>query len=254
MRDTDKDWARIANENPYWGVLSDEQFRGKELSPEKRKLFFQSGTKFIEDVIGFVKRYIDAEYRPSRSLDFGCGVGRLLIPLARISEEVVGIDVAPGMLELAQQNLKTAGIANVVCVLGDDNLSQVTGSFNFVNSLIVLQHVPPERGMLLVRKLLAFLEIGGIFSLQVTFAKERRFFSHEQALAQYYRRDGTTITDLLPQSKTRPEGEVTMFDYDLNEFMLAVIQVSGVPILVVPTNHDGHVGVQMVGMKARNAP
>lgn len=251
MRDTDRDWAHIASENPYWGVLSDEQFRGRQLSPEMSSLFFESGKRFIDDVLGFVKHHIDDGFRPRRVMDFGCGVGRLLLPLARVSEEAVGVDIAPGMLEIAKQNLDSAGIKNASCILGDDSLSQIAGSFNFINSFIVLQHVPPERGMLLVRKLLSLLDIGGVFSLQIIYAKERRFFAHEQQSASFYRKEGKMITDLLPVRDASPEGAIVMFDYDLNEFMLTVSQISGTPLLIIPTNHDGHIGIHMIGRKAR---
>ena len=34
-RDTDKDWERIASEEPYWGVLSDDDYRGRPSDPTR---------------------------------------------------------------------------------------------------------------------------------------------------------------------------------------------------------------------------
>ena len=82
MRDTDKDWTTIAETDPYWGVLSVEDFRGEELSDGARQTFFDSGKAFVENTFAFIRRHIDAGFAPARSLDFGCGVGRLLIPIA----------------------------------------------------------------------------------------------------------------------------------------------------------------------------
>jgi len=36
--------------------------------------------------------------RPARALDFGCGAARLVIPLAKRFEEVVGIDISPSTM------------------------------------------------------------------------------------------------------------------------------------------------------------
>jgi SAM-dependent methyltransferase len=252
IRDTDKDWSKVAEEHPYWGVLSEDRFRGADLAPESKARFYASGNTFIDDVLGFVRRHIDPAFQIKRGLDFGCGVGRLLIPIARQATEAMGVDIAPQMLKLAEANLAESGITNASVVLSDDNLSQVTGTFNFINSYIVLQHIPPERGMALIALLLSHLEIGGVFSLQMTYAKERRFFQHERGSAQYYRRTGGVIQDLLAIGNSLPEGTITMFDYDLNEVMLAVSRLSGHPLLVLPTDHDGHKGTHLIGVKARN--
>ena len=250
-RDTDKDWAKVAEENPYWGVLSEEQFRGTALSSEGNTRFFASGEKLITDLLGFVRHHIVPGFKIRRGLDFGCGVGRLLIPIARVAEQAIGVDVAPKMLELTASNLAAFGITNAVAVCGDDTLSRVEGRFNFVNTYIVLQHIPPERGTALIRRLLELLEVGGVFSLQMTYAKERRFFMHEAGHASHYRRTGQTVQDLVACGSLAPEGTITMFDYDMNEIMLIVSRVCGQPLLVLPTNHDGHIGVHFVGVKAR---
>lgn len=250
-RDTDEDWIKVADENPYWGVLSADQFRGADIRPESRDQFFRSGQKLISDTIGFITTHVADNFKIKRALDFGCGVGRLLIPLAGISGEAVGVDVAPRMLELCQQNLALAGLKNGSVVLGDDTLSRVEGEFNFVNSYIVLQHIPPERGIVLIGRLLELLAVGGVFSLQFTYAKERKFLQHEGRAAHYYRRSGNIIHDLVPSGAAAPEGTISMFEYDLNEVMLMVMRIAGEPVMVLSTNHDGHIGMHLIGMKVR---
>src|SRR5215216_1102715 len=39
--------------------------------------------------------------RRRRALDFGCGIGRLTIPVADYYDEVVGVDIATSMVEIA---------------------------------------------------------------------------------------------------------------------------------------------------------
>jgi SAM-dependent methyltransferase len=250
MRDTDKDWSAVAESNPYWGVLSEERYRGEDISSDNKSAFFSSGELYISNVLGFVKFYLQADFQIDRSLDFGCGVGRLLLPLARVSREAVGIDVAPRMLSLARENLSLAGVTNASLIVGTDDLSNVEGVFNFINSYIVFQHIPPERGMRLLESLLRRLANGGIFSIQLTYAKERRHHQHE-ITSKYYRRSGNSFVDLVANSAGNPEGTITMFEYDLNEVIALISEVVGQTLLVLPTNHDGHLGAHLIGVKVR---
>jgi SAM-dependent methyltransferase len=251
MRDTDKDWSKVAESDPYWGVISNERFRGRDISLDDKAAFFSSGNQYISDILGFVKRNLKADFRIDRGLDFGCGVGRLLLPLARVSKEAVGVDVAPRMLEIAKENLVAEGLVNAFVVLGTDDLANVEGEFNFINSYIVFQHIPPERGMELLARLLQRLTKGGVFSIQLTFAKERRHREHEGRTSKYFRRIGNLSVDLVTDQAKNPEGTITMFEYDLNEVFALLSEVVGHPLLVLPTNHDGHLGTHLIGMRVR---
>jgi SAM-dependent methyltransferase len=251
MRDTDKDWNWIAAVAPYWGVLSDDRFRGIDIAAEHHGSFFDSGRRFVADTMGFIHRHIEADFRPDRSLDFGCGVGRLLLPLAALSRQAVGVDIAPQMLDLAAQHARAAKLDNVTLVQGDDELSAVEGPFNFVNSYIVLQHIPPARGYVIIDRLIDLLGFGGVFSLQLTYAKSGKFLAGETQHVSAYRRAGDIIESLSPPVGAPPQGTITMFDYDLNRVMIRLAAIAGQPLLALPTDHDGHFGVHLIGRKAR---
>jgi len=251
VRDTDRDWSSIAESDPYWGVISVDQFRGRDLSAEKKAQFFASGQQYINNILSFTRKYMVHDFQIDRGLDFGCGVGRLLLPLAQAAREAVGVDVAPRMLALTQENLAAAGITNATTVLGTDDLANVEGKFNFINSYIVLQHIPPERGIRIIRELLLRLEVRGVFALHLTYAKERRHRPVEVLRSKYFRRNGNTVTGLVSEYGENPEGTVTMFDYDLNEIMSLVSDFAGEPLIILPTSHDGHIGINMIGIKAR---
>jgi SAM-dependent methyltransferase len=251
-RDTDHDWARIAQDNPYWGVLSVDAYRGVELSDDARAAFFRSGETLIGNVWAFIRKYVKEDFDPARSLDFGCGVGRLLIPIAQRSGEAVGVDVAPNMLELSRTNLAVAGVSNATLAPPQDGLKAIAGPFDFVNSYIVIQHIPPSRGYELLHRLLRLVALGGVASLQLTYGKSRRFFMHEAARASHYRREGRTLVDLAPAFDDEPPtGSITMYDYDLNQIFAMITAVSGSPILTLPTNDDDHLGVHMIFVRAR---
>lgn len=250
-RDTDLDWKRVAEEDPYWGVLSQEEYRSSSMDSERILEFMSSGERFVSDLFAFVRRHFLPEFAPGRSLDIGCGVGRLLIPLARRSQSAVGVDIAPAMLKLAAHHAKLADVGNIELVESDDALSRVTGKFDLVNTFIVLQHIPPDRGYRLIQEMCQRLNIGGIGSIQVTYAKARQFLVHEQPKARFYRRDGNTIVDLVDSGWRPPEGTINMFDYDLNQVMALLAGVAGHPVICLPTNDDGHLGVHLIFQKAR---
>jgi 2-polyprenyl-3-methyl-5-hydroxy-6-metoxy-1,4-benzoquinol methylase len=246
-RDTDTDWRAIAEADPYWGVLSIDRYRGQQLAEDQQADFFKTGEAFVESVVRDARAHFDKHFAPTRSMDFGCGVGRLLIPMARHTEgETVGVDVAPKMLAIAQRHVEQSNLSNVALILGDDELSNVRGDFDLINSFIVFQHIPPTRGYAITSKLLSLLRPQGVASLHYTFAKARKHFMHESGAAAFYRRDGGTIHDLLPTPPKLKVGSVHMFDYDLNSLM-ALFAVHGITGLIAKSiNHDGHLGVHFI--------
>jgi SAM-dependent methyltransferase len=250
LRDTDRDWERIAQDQPYWGVLSVEDYRGGELSEAARRAFFRTGERQISDLLGFINHHFYA-VRLDRVLEFGCGVGRLVIPLAMRAGEVVAVDVSPTMLDICRRNVGKLKLTNVRYVFGDDALSGVEGTFDFVNTVIVLQHIPPRRGMALIERLIEKVRPGGVFAIQVVYARARHFLHHEQPRARFYRRSGDTMIDLLEAREQPPEGTITMYDYDLNEVIALVSGYAGVPLMILPTRDNDHLGVQLIGVSAR---
>jgi hypothetical protein len=101
------------------------------------------------------------------------------------------------MLELSARHARDAGLSNVQLVLGDDQLSQASGSFDFVNCYLVLQHIPPHAGTGSSRPCCPSIAVGGIGSMHMTYAKCRKFLVHEAPKAQFYRRDGDAIIDIM---------------------------------------------------------
>jgi SAM-dependent methyltransferase len=53
-----------------------------------------------------------------RLLDVGCGPGVLVLPLARLFDQVTALDPEPGMLQVGQRRCELAGVANVRWIQG----------------------------------------------------------------------------------------------------------------------------------------
>lgn len=66
--------------------------------------------------------YLDAARGVQQMLELGCGYGRLLVPLARAGHRVTGLELDPGLLDLARgavAGLAPAARARVTLVHGD---------------------------------------------------------------------------------------------------------------------------------------
>jgi SAM-dependent methyltransferase len=164
---TDTDWENFARTDPYWAVLTSDRFRRDKFDAGARTAFFASGEEHIRCVLNTARMFIDPGFTPRRALDFGCGVGRLLLPLAQRCAEVVGVDVSETMLREAGANCRAAN--NVTLVKGDDDLSGVTGAFDLVHTMMVLQHIPVARGVRIFRRLVELVAPGGCGALHVTY-------------------------------------------------------------------------------------
>jgi SAM-dependent methyltransferase len=164
-RSTDREWEEWGRKDPYFGVLIKRRYRA-DLISENKKEFFLSGEKHIANAIATVEKRYGAIAK-NQCLDFGCGVGRLIIPLSSRFRQVVGLDISPSMLKEAHRNLEERSIRNVELGPSDDELSFVAGrKFDFVHSYITLQHVATERGYAIYERMLDLLDDQGAFFAQ----------------------------------------------------------------------------------------
>jgi 2-polyprenyl-3-methyl-5-hydroxy-6-metoxy-1,4-benzoquinol methylase len=107
-RNTDKDWEKYGKEDAYYGVLSDEKFRKSQLTEDLKQEFFHSGETYIADILAKIRQRFQSDWTIGKAVDFGCGVGRLVIPLAKHAQEVTGIDVSESMLAEARKIARNA--------------------------------------------------------------------------------------------------------------------------------------------------
>lgn len=173
---SDQHWERHGAEQPYYSVVTRPEFKGP-MTPESYAIFFKTGADYIESLLQILARHVDPAHRPGSALDFGCGVARLLVPLAKAGYVVTGIDISPSMLKEASHNLEKAGVsANSLHTTLDE--LPAGSDFDLVHSVIVFQHIPRERGIELADNLLAITSPSGIAVLHFTFTD--RPTRHEQ--------------------------------------------------------------------------
>lgn len=79
-------------------------------------------------------------------LDLGCGIGRWSRQLARRGAHVIGVDIAPSMIEEARRRTARASLdARVDYRIGDLRTLALDRSFDLVLAVTVLQHILDDR-------------------------------------------------------------------------------------------------------------
>lgn len=158
-----RNWEGFAGNDPMWAILTDPERRGSW----DREAFLASGEHAVDELLGHARK-LGLAVRPGSALDFGCGLGRLTLPLARRFERAVGVDVARGMVEQARD--VAAGQGNVSYVWNPEPHLRCfeSGSFDLVCSLITLQHVPPEAAFAYVAEFVRLLSPEGVAVFQAT--------------------------------------------------------------------------------------
>jgi len=235
---TDRAWEEWGRRDPYFGVITNPKFRRGELTPERKREFFASGPLHVDWVLAVIRQHIAPDFSPKRVLDFGCGVGRLVVPFARIADEVVGLDVSPSMLQEARVNCESSEVSNVKLLVSDDTLSRVEGQFDLVHSCIVFQHIPVDRGRAIFSRLLRLLRPGGVAALQLTYSKA--IYADTHGIAPPASPSSATT---LPPPRPGADPEIQMNPYHLNQILFAM-QSHGVQRFYTEfSDHGGELGV-----------
>jgi len=223
----DRTWEILARQEPYWAVDTREKFRGQNLTDHTVREFFQTGVDHVDFVFETIRRRLDPHFAPRSALDFDCGVGRLLIPLARRCECVIGVDVSETMLQEAQNNCERQGISNVRLIKSDGSDLATLSPVDLVHSFIVFQHLSPQRGEAIFRRLIPLVKTKGIGVLHFTYMPKHRRSALRRLLARVIRR-----------IKGRFVPVMEMKVYNLNR-LVAILQEQGIRRLYVEmTDHD----------------
>jgi len=233
--DTDREWEKWGARDPYFGVITSEEYRRDRLTDESKRKFFESGRLHAQHVLDTCRQKISPDFAPGRVLDFGCGVGRVSLAFAEVAQSVIGVDVSPAMLQEAEKNRTRHRLPNVLFVKSDDELANVTGTFDLIHSFIVFQHLEVVRGRRIFARLIQRMSPGGIFAAHLTYGK-----------AQYAESLGIPPARMMtvpPPSADGAEPVMLMNPYNVNE-LLFTMQTAGVQRFYTElTDHGGELGV-----------
>jgi len=158
-----RNWENLGRADPMWAILTNPGTEGGRWDEAE---FFATGVHFVRWVGDWL--YHNGIPIPSgRALDFGCGIGRLTQALAPYFDEVTGVDISQPMIDLAVAKNRHGDKVRYVCNTSPDLEQFATGSFDYVQTLIVLQHMRPEYSLRYVAEFLRVLRRGGLLFFQL---------------------------------------------------------------------------------------
>lgn len=152
-----REWDERALENSRYYIVTGDW--------ETEAIFERSGESAVEEILADIDGLLPRE---SVVLEIGCGIGRMLKPLARRFRFVYGVDVSPQMISQAKERLRSVTNVKVWANNGRDleflKSAQIDGAFSF----IVFQHIPDAEVIAsYVREVSRVLRPGGVFKFQV---------------------------------------------------------------------------------------
>jgi SAM-dependent methyltransferase len=160
-------WESLAKQDALHAILTDETKAGGKWSVAE---FMATGIAETDMVMQHLARLGSIPDRDGTALDFGCGVGRLTQALGDHFASCVGVDISQAMIEKAESINQRSNCRFVTN--SDIRLPFPEGTFSFIYSNIVLQHIPRRFAKEYLREFVRVLARGGVlvFGVQDSFA------------------------------------------------------------------------------------
>lgn len=168
FRSVQKDWTEIGNLDPYWGVLSHEEYSHERITPEALDRFYESGFHDVQHILNIcLRNKIDIK-NIRKVLELGSGTGRISYHLAQKFASVICCDISKSMIDCASNYMQSKNIKNIN-FLWFKNLVDIENipRFDLFFSVIVLQHNPPPIISYFLENILTALNNNGIAIFQV---------------------------------------------------------------------------------------
>jgi len=176
-------WARLGQEDAHWSVITDDRFRKHSITGHLDD-FFAMGEADIARVEASLARVGLALSDIETAMDFGCGVGRLSIPLARRTSHVLGVDISAAHLQEAKANVENIGCRNIEFFKASSVADiRELQEFDLIISLIVLQHNPPPVMLEILNALCERVKPGGYLYIQAQTYRSGYHYSVEEDLS-----------------------------------------------------------------------
>lgn len=240
---SDADWKKWGEVDPYFGVVTHDEFRRDKLTQESLQRFFRSGEQHVEHIFQVLKDRHGVEVRPSMAVDYGCGTGRVTLPLSKRAERALGLDVSEGMLQEARKNASAAQLDNLSFGLVEAGQRlPLPGPIDFVHCYIVFQHIPTKYGERIFAELLEALVPGGFGVMHFTVGSRRPWVSRSLSAVRNRVPLLHPVLNLL-QGKRLGEPRMRMEAYSFDRLMEILHRFGIDDFFCERTDHGGHIGV-----------
>jgi 2-polyprenyl-3-methyl-5-hydroxy-6-metoxy-1,4-benzoquinol methylase len=193
-----------------------------------------AGREYVAQLLEELRQFAPT-FSPRSLLDFGCGIGRILAPLATAFPDStpIGVDISDAAIEQARKSV-TATFVN-------STREEIPGGFDLLHSFIVFQHIPVRDGLARLDELLGKLAPNGIGVVHLIYA-------HQGRRALYYARQWLPgLHNLIQRMRGKPVLPFTpMYPYPL-DMVFRLLQLRGCHRVQAHfSDHDGHLGVRLM--------
>jgi SAM-dependent methyltransferase len=182
-----KVWSAYGTQDPYFSVLTDDKYH-KEHIAEHEAEFWDTGKKSVSALKEIYEEYHthfkgtgSGQAKP-RVLDYGCGVGRLMLAWGEGCE---GCDISQAHLDIAKDKLGCGAEAGLHLV----EPGECPKGFDVIFSLIVLQHNRPELMKKCIKSIVEALNPDGLAMLHAPFYIRNVHRSEEVMEMNYITKD-----------------------------------------------------------------
>lgn len=149
-------WDQAACQDAMWNIITDPRYVNGGWDPQE---FYNHGQREINAAMRHLVA-LGLPERGPRALDFGCGIGRLTMALAFYFDRVDGVDISSEMINRAREGVGRQ--CHYHHNTGPNLALFPARTFDFVYSMIVLQHMPQDLQEGYVREFFRVLTPGGI--------------------------------------------------------------------------------------------
>lgn len=164
--------SEVRNMKTYWNMCAQDNAM-KHIAIhdwENEAIFHRSGQESVEVLLSLVDgSFFESLPVHSRMLDIGCGIGRMLKPIAmRFTDmDIYGIDISEEMISQGRERMKLFRNVTLLCNNGKDLSLFENDSYHFIYSYIVFQHIPRRYVRSYFREVNRVLDHTGLFAFQM---------------------------------------------------------------------------------------
>jgi|JI7StandDraft_1071085.scaffolds.fasta_scaffold04888_4 ubiquinone/menaquinone biosynthesis C-methylase UbiE len=163
IKELQRNWNTFGKQDPLWAIITRADKKGKKWDLDE---FFKTGDRKIHQLFDMLREQ-KIKVNKGSALDFGCGVGRLTLALASHFQQVNGVDIAESMIELANRYNKYPERCKYFVNTKDDLSLFSERSFDFIYTVIVLQHMRQEYAKSYIAEFVRLLKPSGVAVFQM---------------------------------------------------------------------------------------
>lgn len=181
-------WDNFGEHDPFYSVITYEKYKDKHLTDELIDEFYSNPnaegcTLYVERKLKELKQHGLESFKHKTGLDFGCGVGRNIVHLAPHFKKMVGLDISAKHLDYARKACKKRNLDNVIFFKSNQDIEPF-GKFDFIFTVITLQHIPPPLMKKYIEQLLNMLNHNGIAFIHLPVDRAGYKYNEEKCIQQ----------------------------------------------------------------------